>query len=586
MAGLFLVRASVPDFVDAALAGAREQFGRHGFSGLVERKLAGWHLLHAPHIIGGPESLLIEGDDLVAVAGTFTCDGLMGRAALQALLDMPSLEKPDWSRLGGQFVAFVHKHGRSYLFTDYFAAFQLFHDAGLRLFSTSLLSAAKALPRLSFDTQSVYEFAFNVVPIGDDTVFSELKLLGPDRLVELGERGASLREIAKPLPERPATMALPDRIELHRETLGAVVRHHVDRYRDDIHCALSGGLDSRLVLAALRAEGCDPKLYVYGPESSADVRIAQVIASAEGVALDWLDKEAFREVAPDEFAEQVERNFHEYDALPNFGELFENGGNAAARDARHAGGAMSASGGCGEIYRNFFFLPDRPTRAETVARSFFARYASTDTTDRFDERAFLRCIEDKILGSLGLPGDRSKLPRTVIEQIYPRIRCRSLFGREISLEGRYGPYLMPFLDQHVAAAGVALPIDLKNAGRFEAMLLYAIDPELARHPSAYGHDFAGPPSIRHRFDEWSTRARPAWLRQRSYALSRRLRPMADEHGGLLTPDYVGRVIDLDYPAMRRFFRTEAINDSGLMRRVACLEYLAAQLGSRLADQPA
>ncbi len=581
MAGLFLVRARDPDFAQAALGGAREQFSLHGFSNLTEWQLPGWHLLHAPHIIGGPESLLIEGDDLVAVAGTFTCDGMMGRQALQALLDMRSLDEPDWSRLGGQFVALVHKHGRSYLFTDYFAAFQLFHDQDLRLFSTSFLSAAKALPRLSLQTQSVYEFAFNVVPIGNDTVFSELKMLGPDWMVELGDGGAVLRDLRKPLPEEPVAMPLEERIELHRERLSAVVRHHAGDYRDHIHCPLSGGLDSRLVLAALRAEGCRPQVYVYGPPTSSDVQVARAIGAAQGFEVAWLDKEDYRTVEPDDFAEQVERNFHDYDALPNFGELFENGGNAAARNARHAGGAMSASGGCGEVYRNFFFLPDRPTRAETVARSFFARYASSDVTALFNERAFLRAIEDKILDSLGRPGDRSKLPRTIIEQIYPRIRCRSLFGKEISLEGRYGAYLMPFLDHHVAAAGMALPMSLKNAGRFEAMLLNAIDPELARQPSAYGHDFAAPPSLKHRFDEWSTRVRPAWLRQRTYALHRRLRPVADEHGGLLTPDYVGRVVDLDYPAMRRFFRPEAINDSGLMRRISCLEYLAAHLGSRL-----
>ena len=57
--------------------------------------------------------------------------------------------------------------------------------------------------------------------------------------------------------------------------------------------------------------------------------------------------------------------------------------------------------------------------------------------------------------------------------------------------------------------------------------------------------------------------------------------VADEQG-LLSRDYMGRVIDLDYPAMRRFFRTERIADSGMMRRIANLEYLAERLGSRLA----
>jgi asparagine synthase (glutamine-hydrolysing) len=57
--------------------------------------------------------------------------------------------------------------------------------------------------------------------------------------------------------------------------------------------------------------------------------------------------------------------------------------------------------------------------------------------------------------------------------------------------------------------------------------------------------------------------------------------MSDEHGGLFSPEYMGRVIDLEFPIMRRYFQLEKIKDSGLWRRIACLEYLAAFLGSRL-----
>src|SRR5213075_2206278 len=106
------------------------------------------------------------------------------------------------------------------------------------------------------------------------------------------------------------------------------------------------------VLAALRAAGCRPHLFVYGGPDSTDVRIARDIATAEGLEIEWVDKEAWR--AP-----------------------------------RHKGGALSVSGGCGEIFRNFFFLPDRRFSAAAVARTFYARYAKTDVTDGFDERVFL-----------------------------------------------------------------------------------------------------------------------------------------------------------------------------------------------------
>src|SRR5687768_2342369 len=120
MAGLYLVRARDPLFADAAMAAARAQFGRHGFAGCSEHVLPGWRVLHAPHIIGGPESLLVDGEDLAAVAGTLVFDGKMGRPALAALLREAELPAPDWSRLGGQFVALVRRGGRSFLLTDYF----------------------------------------------------------------------------------------------------------------------------------------------------------------------------------------------------------------------------------------------------------------------------------------------------------------------------------------------------------------------------------------------------------------------------------------------------------------------------------
>jgi len=377
------------------------------------------------------------------------------------------------------------------------------------------------------------------------------------------------------------TSTLAERIARQRAALAAIVRPHVEHYRDEIFCPLSGGLDSRLLLALLRDAGAAPHLYVYGGPGSEDVAVARAIGAAQGFEVEWIDKGA-REIAPDEFAGQVEANFQSYDALPNFGELFESGANAAARAARHEGGAMSASGGCGEIFRNFFYLPDRRMSAAAVARTFFARYTKRDLTDAFDERAFLRGLEDKILAALGRDGERGPLPRGLIEQIYPRFRCRPFFGREISNEARFGAYLMPFLDHRVVAEAMTLPLPLKNVGRFEAALIHAIDPALAGQPSAYGHSFAEPPNRAHSWSEYNTRIRPAWLRQKSYAIRRRLGPMADEHGGLLTPEWLGRVVDLDFPAMRRFFRPDRITDSALLRRVANLEYFAEQLGSRLA----
>ena len=580
MAGLFLLRDDHQ--ADASLAAARAEFARESLHDPTELRFPGWRGLHWPYVAGGPYTLLIEGDDLVAVAGTLVFDGLMGRPALAALLRTMDAPSPDWSRIAGQFVALVRRRGRTFVFTDYFAAYQLFRDDDHTVFSTALLGLVATRPRVRFAAQGLYEFAFNVTALGDDTVFEGIGTLGPRMLVELTPNGTIVHPLAKPLPSAPAHLDPVERIERHRAALDAIVAPHVREHGNDLHCPLSGGLDSRLLLASLRAAGADPSVYVYGPANSPDVTVALAIGERQGFPVRWTNKAA-GDIDPDAFPAMVARNFHESDGLPNFGNIFDNGGNLAARDARHAGGALAASGGCGEVYRDFFYLPDRPTRAGAVARAFFARFAASDATEAFDPRHFVERIRTKICDALDLPHDDVTLPRAVIEQVYPRFRCRALFGREISLESRLSPYLMPFLDHHVVAEAMTLPMSLRVAGRFEAELLHAIDPALAAEPSAYGHHFAEPPSRRHVWSERSSRIRPVWLRERSYAIQRRLRPMGDEHGGLLGAEWLGRVIDPDLPIMRRWFHVDRITDSALLRRLACLEYLAQYLGSRLAE---
>lgn len=581
MAGFYLCRND--ERAAERLATARAQFARHGFAAPTDFATPDHVGFHVPFIHGGPAGFLRRGDDFVAVAGTFVYDGRLGTAALTALLDDFELPFTAWEKTGGHFALLVRKAGRTALLTDFFGAFQLFHDRRFEVASTSFLATAKSVPRLRWAPQGIYEFAFNVFPVGDDTVFEEVRRLGPDVQIELGSEPIR-HPVAKPLPDAVVDMPIEERIDRVADRLRREADPFVAEWGDRMQCPLSGGLDSRLALALLRDRGVKPHIYVYGRPGMEDVEIARAIGAAEGFEVELFQKAIWRELGPEEYADQVERNFHETDALVTDGGLFDNGGNAFARHARQLDGQLAVSGGCGEVFRNFFYLPDRPLRARDVADAFFARFTTADTTAAFDPRAFLDTIEAKALAALGLPADaHDPLPRVLIEQLYPRLRCRAFFGRELSLVGRQGGYFMPFFDRAVIEEALTLPLGLKNLGRFEAALLTRLDPSLASRPSAYGHSFDQPPTRGHLMSEWSTRTRPVWTRRHSYALRRRLGPLTDEHGGLLTPIYLGRVLDLHFPHMRRFFEMKNIADSGLYRRIATIEYLAQHLEGQLGD---
>jgi asparagine synthase (glutamine-hydrolysing) len=579
--GFYLCQRTEDADADAArIAEAALQFRAHGFTTFSALGTASHTGFHAGPIHGGIDTFHRDGEDFIAAAGSLVHDDKLGAPALAALLRDFAFPFADWDRTTGQFAALVHKAGRTYLLNDFFGAFQVFHDPDWKVVSTSFLAAAKSLDRLTFDAQGVYEFAFNVFPTGDDSVISELKRLGPDRQVELGASPLVV-SVDKALPAHTSRTPVTERIERQTMRLRQTTRIYADHFGDRIQCPLSGGLDSRLALALLRDAGCRPGVYVYGRAGDGDVEVARHIADGEGFALEVFEKAAFRKITPDDFAAIVQQNFHETDALVTDGGLFDNGGNAFARHRRQENGTLAVSGGCGEVFRNFFYLPDLPMSARAVVRAFFARYTASDTTSAFDPQRFIDTLEAKALKTLAIDCPAGRLPRTLIEQLYPRMRCRAFFGRELSIVGRQGAYYMPFFDHTVVAEALQLPMSLKNAGQFEARLLAHIDPALAGYMSDYGYAFDSPPTIAQHVKEIGTRVRPSWLRQRSYAVRRRLGQVSDEHGGLLTPAFLGRVIDLHFPHMSQFFRMENIADSGLYRRIATLEYLAQHLERHL-----
>ncbi len=581
MGGFYLWRLTEGGDTDAdRLSRAEAQFRDHGFIEFSPIRTTHHKGFHAASIHGGPATFYRDGEDFIAIAGTFMHDGKLGIPALKAMLAEFRFPFTDWDSVTGQFVALVHKAGRTYLLTDFFGAFQVFHDADWDVISTSFLAAAKSLERISFDPQGVYEFAFNVFPTGDDTVIEQLRRLGPDYQAELSAP-VLIEAVSKPLPTNISDMPVAERIATQAKRLRATTASYAAEFGNSVQCPLSGGLDSRLALALLRDAGIAPHVYVYGNVQDGDVKVAQQIANGEGFELEVFEKSKHARIAPDAFVEIVARNFHETDALVTDGGLFDGGGNAYARHQRQVGGQLAVSGGCGEVFRNFFYLPNRSMSARDVMRAFFARYTTGDTTDIFDPGQFIDNLEAKALKALELDSDTSDLPRPMIEQLYPRMRCRAFFGREISLVGRQGAYYMPFFDHHVVAEALRLPMAQKNAGRFEAALLNHIDPALAHYQSDYGYSFDEGPTVSHKLDELGTRVRPAWLRQRSYAVRRRLGPITDEHGGQLTPAFLGRVLDLHYPHMQRFFHIKNISDTGLYRRIATLEYLAQHLESHL-----
>jgi asparagine synthase (glutamine-hydrolysing) len=341
-------------------------------------------------------------------------------------------------------------------------------------------------------------------------------------------------------------------------------------FGDNLDTALSGGFDSRLVLALLRDLGRRPRLHVYGRPDDADVRVARRIAAGEGIALEHHDKSRRPLPGQHDFAAVVERNFQAFDGTPTDG-IFDSGADLESRLQRAQNGALMLNGGGGEIFRNFFYLPDRPYSVRELLWTFYSQFDPRAATDAFRETDHYAALEDAVRQSIGAGPD--PLPRFQVERVYPYFRCGFWMGRNNSLNNRLGYAVTPFIEPALVAAAAKIPLRYKNHGRFEAALIAAADPALARYPSVYGPDFASPPSWRQRLKDWATYARPTWLRRYSFRYKTRARPRP----ALLSAPYLEQAVDPALPRMRRFFRPERMHGNEQFARVCTLEYLFQRL---------
>src|SRR6185437_2122930 len=243
--------------------------------------------------------------------------GRFGLEALPLLLEeVAERGCVDEVALHGNFALYLRAGDHHWLLNDALGFVRIYASADGCFYSTSWLAACAYLGRFELDNASAVEYVL-------------LGAAHSDQAVEVAD--AHLRrgfeEIATAFP-------------------GAV------------NAALSGGFDSRLIVAGLLASDAMPRLFVYGPPRSADISIAKAVAAAVNLTINVIDKTAMDGASPPSDVDSMIRSGLFFDGLPNDG-LHDTGADQRTRLQQNAAGCIALNGGGGEVFRNFFHLPNR-----------------------------------------------------------------------------------------------------------------------------------------------------------------------------------------------------------------------------------
>jgi hypothetical protein len=483
---------------------------------------------------------------------------------------------PMGEKIMGQYAAVFKKNGRTEIQLDTFGGYHLFYNLDARIVCSSFYAISSVLRTLTLSQQSACEYVFNGVVSGNETLFNEVKLAPIQATIVVGLHGL---EIIRPPPRVPRKFVSRGRDASLRESIALLDRYFSSVARsfgDRVRSALSGGYDSRLILAFLRRHGIKPTLYVYGWAADRDVQLGAEIARREGFRLDAIDKDNRPVIRPTEFIETAYRNFLAIDGYGYSG-IFHNGAETEELARRVLGDKIAINGGGGEIFRNFFYLPDRGYSIRELLWSFYSQFDPATCTALFDSRSYYRGLERKVMDVLG--SDDTSLSRPAIEWLYHSFRCRAWDGKVNSIAGRYGFTAMPYLERSITQHASTLPLRWKNHGAYEAELIRRVDNRLAGYRSIYSHDFSGPPPLSRQLSDYSTYLRPPWLRRYTYRL-RYFRRSSDWSVYLASP-YVDAIVPGGIAILRRLFKLDRVVDQAQYGRILSLEYTLRQFGGRV-----
>jgi asparagine synthase (glutamine-hydrolysing) len=442
---------------------------------------------------------------------------------LAALLDEVSATgRLEEKALRGNFALFLDVGEHTWLLNDALGLVRIHATGDGCFFSTSWLAACAYLRSVELDPASAIEYVLTGAAHSPHSVARDVNLLPLGHAFDLRGRCVWQRQPGG-FDSRDAEFSSLD------QAVDAIVRHLraistevAVAFPGRINAALSGGFDSRLIVAGLLAAGVQPHLFVYGHAGCADVTIARDVAAAVGMAIDAIDKSVANRSFPMTDIESLEQSALFFDGLPNDG-IDDPGADRRTRLQQTAGGCIALNGGGGEIYRNFFHLPDRDFTARDIVKAFYRGFSRGTFRQPNGLASYEARLAASIRDTVGMfPGGNQRLSRKQVELLYPLFRCHYWMGVNNSVAVRHGYYATPLVDLASVCLALRVPLRWKNAGALQSRLVAALHPAIAAQPTAYGFRLDVGPGRQARLAERAACARPVWLRPLINATRRRL----------------------------------------------------------------
>ncbi len=351
----------------------------------------------------------------------------------------------------------------------------------IALSGSSLLLAS--LGDFSLDPVGCQEYLYTGIIYEERTIYREVRKLGPATIFRFAngalkseQRYWQMTDIPpESLDGKPAVKALAETLVHAAERVGHVFEYPV--------CDLTGGYDSRVIVAAFKMADVQIATTVSGPTESPDVIVSGMLAQSLGLPnlhLMWQANVSFERAKKALPLTDGEYDIVEYSRVLEIHRILSERFD------------ISINGSFGEIARGYWWellFPGagryRRLDAEKIARN---RYAAQRFNPLFPAETrldlvlhFANMIERTNMGL-------DKLPNTLqMDHAYLMMRMQRWQGRIASSTNQIWPCLSPFLFRSVLETVLRINTKLRRRNLLIRKMLFEFQPKLAEFPLEYGY---------------------------------------------------------------------------------------------------
>ena len=353
---------------------------------------------------------------------------------------------------------------------------------GMALSGSSLLLAA--LAPCSLDPVACQEFVHTGIIYEDRTIYKEVRKLGPAGVFRFGE--GVLRNQTRywaPTTLEPESLAGETAVQKLWNALTNAAEKVGQRFPNPV-CDLTGGYDSRALVAGFLATGKKVATTVSGPDSSPDVLVSRGLAELLKLQHQQFPPQHARQLA--DLQEAAALNDGEYDLVEYARTLAVHRALAAQFDA-------SINGSFGEVARGYWWEilvprtgertrldPAKLASLRYVPRSYTASLFQPEL--RLDLVShFAGVVERSNAGLFSTPNTFQ------MDNAYLTMRMQRWQGRIASSTNQLWPCLSPFMFRPVLETMLQTRASQRKRSLLVRQMLARFQPQLANYPLEHGY---------------------------------------------------------------------------------------------------